>query len=60
LDKGEVFLPSSVHGIGEWTLGVPWSTVQEEHDRIVAVIPFDRDPLVDASDPDEHFFLNPR
>lgn len=59
LDKREVFLPSRVHGIGEWTQGVPWSTVQEEHGRTVAIITFDRDPLVDASDPDKHFFLNP-
>lgn len=33
--------------------------MQEEHDRIVAVIPFDCDPLVDASDPDKHFLPNP-
>jgi hypothetical protein len=45
--------------IGEWTQGVPWSTVQEKHDRIVAIITFDRDPLVAASDPDKHFFPNP-
>jgi hypothetical protein len=32
--------------------------MQEEHDRIVAVITFDRDPLVDASDSDKHFFIN--
>jgi hypothetical protein len=58
LDKRKVFLPSRVHGIGEWTQGVSWSAVQEEHDRIVAIIAFDRDPLVDASDSDKHFFLN--
>jgi len=44
---------------GEWTQGIPWSAVQEEQDRVVAIIPFDGDPLIDASDPDEHFFFHP-
>jgi hypothetical protein len=38
--------------------GVPWTTVQEEHNRIVVMVTFDRDPLVDASDAGKHFFLN--
>jgi len=58
LDKREVFLPSREHGIGEGAQGVPLSTVQEKHDRIVAIITFDRDPLIDASDPDKQFLLN--
>jgi hypothetical protein len=33
--------------------------MQEEHNRIITIIPSDRDPLVDAPDPDEHFFIDP-
>jgi hypothetical protein len=30
--------------------------VQDQHDRIVPIGPADRDPLIDGSDPDKHFF----
>jgi hypothetical protein len=43
-----------------WQLpGKPEPASANEHDRIVAIITFDRDPLVDASDADKHLFLNP-
>jgi hypothetical protein len=45
--------------IGVRTRCVSWSAVQEEHNRIVAIVPFDRDPLIDSPDPNKHFFCNP-
>ena len=58
LDKRKVFLPSRVHCICERTQCVSWPTVQKEHDRIVAIISFDRDPLGNAPDLDEHLVFD--
>jgi hypothetical protein len=58
LDEREVFIPSSEHRIGGGAQRVTSSTVQEEHDGIVAIVPCDRDLLVDGSDLNEPFFFS--
>jgi hypothetical protein len=34
------------------------TAVQEEQNRVAAIIPFDGDPLIDASNADKHFLLD--
>src|SRR5215472_3077603 len=57
LDDGEILLPGAKRE-SERYVGGTRAAVQHQHDRVVAILAPELDPLVNASYPDEHALLD--
>lgn len=54
----QILVPSMKERVSERTVRISRTAVQEEHDRILAILPFDGHPLVDAPDAYESLFAH--